>query len=123
MDVYYLGLLIKMCLDKKVTNRLFQVSTNDIETLHGFSKHYSDVFGVSKDMFTKGRWTFPLNQTQSTTQVEDKLFFKLDTANLEGFLNIELPTIKESLEFTYSRLGGQSVKKANSQGSDGIKFI
>lgn len=123
LDVYYLGLLIKMCIDKKVTNRLFQVSSSDIGTLYDFAKSYCEVFSASKDLISKGRWPFPMNHTQSTTQVEDQLYFKLDTANLEGFLNINLPTIKESLQFTHGRYGGITQGKKKSQASEGIKFI
>lgn len=123
LDVYYLGLLIKMCFDRKVTNRLFQVSSTDIGTLHTFAKNYCEIFGAGKDLVSKGRWPFPMNKTQSTTQVEDQLYFKLDTANLEGFLNINLPSIKESLEFTYQRFGGHGHSKKNSQATEGIKFI
>lgn len=123
LDVYYLGLLIKMCIDKKVTNRLFQVSSSDIGTLYDFAKSYCEVFSASKDLISKGRWPFPMNHTQSTTQVEDQLYFKLDTANLEGFLNINLPSIKESLEFTHNRYGGIAQGKKKSQASEGIKFI
>ena len=123
LDVYYLGLILKMCFDKKVSNRLFQVSSNDICTLYDFSKFYAKSFNISPDIFSKGRWAFPLNQGQSTTPVENKLYFSLDTANLEGFLNINLPSIEESLAFTFERLGGQTAKSQSSQASEGIKFI
>jgi dTDP-4-dehydrorhamnose reductase len=123
LDVYYLGLILKMCFDKKVSNRLFQVSSNNICSLYEFSKFYAKSFNTSPDIFSKGRWAFPLNQGQSTTPVENKLYFNLDTANLEGFLNINLPSVEESLAFTFERLGGQVAKSRASQASEGIKFI
>ncbi|MCR9204957.1 MAG: hypothetical protein NXH75_10290, partial [Halobacteriovoraceae bacterium] len=124
IDVYYLGLLIKMTIEKNVTNRLFQVSSKDIGTLYDFSMAYANVFGLGKDRFSKGKWSFPINQTQSTTAVEEKLYFKLDTGNIEGFLNIELPSIEDSLRLTFNRFGGipQTNKQKNSSG-EGVKFI
>lgn len=124
LDVYYLGLLIKMTIQKETTNRLFQVSSKDIGTLYDFANFYGKVFGVTKDRFSKGRWYFPLNQTQSTTAVEEKLYFKLDTGNIEGFLNVELPTIEDSLKLTYNRYGGNaSINKGKSSSGEGVKFI
>lgn len=123
LDVYYLGLILKMCFDKKVSNRLFQVSSSEICSLYEFAKKYARAFNTSEDIFSKGRWAFPLNQGASTTQVESKLYFSMDTANIEGFLNINLPTIDESLAFTYERLGGQTNESKSSQATEGIKFI
>jgi dTDP-4-dehydrorhamnose reductase len=122
LDVYYLGMLMKMCFDKDVRNRLFQVSSSDIMNVYEFAKTYGEIFNLAKDRFSKARWPFPYNASATTTQVGDELFFKMDTANMEGFLNIELPSIKDSLEFTFNRFNGQAVKKNKSAG-DGIKFI
>ena len=50
--------------------------------------------------------------------------FKLDVVNAEGVLKIKMPTIRESLEFTYNRLHGEKVvgKLVRNRG-DGISFI
>jgi dTDP-4-dehydrorhamnose reductase len=54
----------------------------------------------------------------------DKFFLQMDISNLEGFLSIKLPSIKESLAFTFKRLNG-SVSKENKKESkgEGIQFI
>jgi len=114
---------MKMSFQKEVSNRLFQISSSDIATGYDFLKSYSDVFGLAKDRISKGRWAFPINKAQASTQVGDHLFFKLDTANLEGFLNIEVPTIEESLEFTFKRLGGISSSNKKPDQGEGVKFI
>ena len=122
LDVYYLGMLMKMCFDKDVSNRLFQVSSSDVCNTYEFAKSYGEVFGLSQDRITKARWPFPYNASATTTQVGDLLYFKMDTANIEGYLNIELPSVKDSLAFTFDRLHGQVAKKNKSAG-DGVKFI
>ena len=123
LDVYYLGMILKMNFDKGVTNRLFQVSSNDVCTMYGFAKKYADIFKVPADRFSKNRWLFPLNATQTSTKVGDETFFHLDTENIEGFLNIELPSITESLEFTYNLYHGSQKMRDNEKGGDSIKFI
>lgn len=123
LDVYYFAMILKMCFDTGVSNRLFQVSSKDTNTIYDFTKTYAEVFGESADIISKSRWAFPVNQTQSSTQVGEKLFFRMDTANIEGFLNIELPTIKESLELSFKRWGGVTKTGGNTSSSDSVKFI
>jgi dTDP-4-dehydrorhamnose reductase len=50
--------------------------------------------------------------------------FKLDIINIEGVLKIKMPTVRESLEFTYSRFKGEKniTKKVKNKG-DGVSFI
>jgi len=122
LDVYYLGMLMRMCFDKDVKNRLFQVSSSDLSNVYEFAKTYGEIFGLAKDRISKTRWPFPYNASATNTQVGDQLYFKMDTANIEGFLNIELPSIKDSLDFTFNRLNGQTSKKSKGAG-DGVKFI
>ncbi|MEC7274974.1 MAG: sugar nucleotide-binding protein [Bdellovibrionota bacterium] len=123
LDVYYLGMLIRMSFESGVSNRLFQVSSEDIGSLYQFAQNYGEVFNIAKDRFSKGRWPFPYHQSATTTSVEEQLYFKLDTANIEGFLNVNLPSIRESIEFTYQRFGGTPGHKKVGGGGDGVKFI
>jgi len=123
LDIYYLGMILKMNFDKGVSNRLFQVSSKDIGSIYQFSKYYGEVFDVSADRIGKSRWSLPLNTSQTSTSVGDQLYFNLDTENVEGFLNIELPSIKESLEFTFQRLKGIKKPHGRDTSGEGIKFI
>ncbi|MEI8348329.1 MAG: sugar nucleotide-binding protein, partial [Pseudomonadota bacterium] len=115
LDVTYLAMLMKICFDRDVSSRLYQVSSSDYLTYYDFAQIYAQVFHENPNMISKGKWPFPNEQGL------DNLFFKLDTNNLEGHLNLKLPTIKESLELCYGRLHGQA-KQAKEKGQ-GISFI
>jgi dTDP-4-dehydrorhamnose reductase len=55
---------------------------------------------------------------------DDYYYYKLDILNLEGLLKIKMPTVRESLEFTYSRLHGtKHVPKNVTSSGDGVSFI
>jgi dTDP-4-dehydrorhamnose reductase len=124
MDVYYLALIMKMAFEKKAQNRLFQVTSRDVHSLYEFGREYAEVFQHSKDMIAKGKWYFPLSQTQTSTQISgDELYFKLDSMNIEGFLNITMPSMRESLELTFNRLHGVTKKSQNESGGEGVIFI
>jgi len=124
LDVQYLALIIKICFEKSVQNRLFQVSTNDILSHFEFAKLYCDVFGESKTFVNRVRWPFPIAATAAVVPTSEKLKFKLDINNIEGFLNIELPTIEESLKFTKNRFCGVDKKTSSKKtGGEGVTFI
>jgi dTDP-4-dehydrorhamnose reductase len=124
LDIYYLALIMKMCIDNEVTNRLFQVSTSDSCTLYEFTKKYAQVFQESGDLVSKSKWKFPKSMTHSTTDmIGDDLYFKMDVGNLGGFLNIKMPTVEESLEFTFKRLHGQRSAIRGSNTGDSVTFI
>jgi dTDP-4-dehydrorhamnose reductase len=124
LDVNYIALIMKICFDKGVQNRLFQVSSNDKITFYDFAKTYAKVFGESDHMISKGRWSYPVMATaHANAPVDNKLHFKMDVSNVEGFLNVKLPTVEESLEFTFRRYKGvKKVGRQSAQG-DGISFI
>lgn len=121
LDVFYLGLIIKLCIDKKAQNRLIQVCSSDIMSYYEFSILYSKIFNESSAQITKGRWPLPLIQLRDGT--EDNWYYQLDTINLEGFLNIEMPSIEESLKLTLQRCNGElgAVRKKKQGGN--IAFI
>jgi len=119
LDIYYLGLLLKLSFKTKVTNRLFQVCSRDFNTFYGFGQEYAKAFSTNESMFSKGRFAFP-RVGNSARALGDGLYFKMDTSNIEGYLNVKLPSIQESLEFTFKRFLGE--KKTDRGGSD-ITFI
>lgn len=124
LDIYYLSLIMRMCIDNEVTNRLFQVSSDDICTLYKFAKTYANVFQESGELVSKAKWKFPKSLTHSSSEVMgDEFFFKMDIGNLGGFLNIKMPTIEESLNFTFKRLNGQRAVLKGSSSGDSITFI
>lgn len=122
LDVTYLAMIIKMAFQQLAMNRLFQVSSKDFYTNYDFVKKYAEVFGISSTILGRDKWPFPLQLGTGATYSGADLCFKMDVSNVEGFLNIKLPTIEESLKFTQTRLHGGD-KKSKSGGGDGIKFI
>jgi dTDP-4-dehydrorhamnose reductase len=122
LDIQYLGMVMKMSFDKGSTNRLLQVSSQDIMSHHDFAKKYCEIFGGNGDLVNKVKWPFPLHGSV-TDDVADHLLFSMDISNIEGFLNIELPSIEESLAYTYQRLGGVDQSKKGKAKTASINYI
>jgi dTDP-4-dehydrorhamnose reductase len=124
LDIYYLGLVVKMCIDKNVVNRLIHFSSQDTMSYFDFAKHYCEVYRQSEELVVSGKWNLPKMKGSVNKNKDDYYYYKLDILNLEGLLKIKMPTVRESLEFTYSRWNGtkHSAKNITSAG-DGVSFI
>jgi len=120
IDIYYLAFVLKMCIQKNVSNRLLHFSTQDIVTTYRFFEEYCQVFGASEGLGRKGKWPFPALKGVS---VPERQNYHLDILNIEGLLKIKMPTVRESLELTYARMHGKENLKLKSSSSDEIKFI
>ena len=124
LDVYYLGMVLKMCIDKNVSNRLVQFSSQDTMTHYEFANTYAKVFHESTSLINKGKWNIPILKNASIDRVDDHLHFKMDVMNLEGLLKIKMPTIKESLEFTLRRFHGpRAASKGVVNKGEGLSYI
>ncbi|MBT3585277.1 MAG: sugar nucleotide-binding protein [Halobacteriovoraceae bacterium] len=124
LDIAYLAMVLKICFDKNVMNRLFQLSSSDALSYYDFSKQYCEVFGDNSELVVKGKWPFPVLSAGAGGAISgDDLFYKMDIGNLEGFLNIKMPTIKESLAYSYRRFGGKVEEDKSSKKGEGITFI
>ncbi|MGZ3788333.1 MAG: SDR family oxidoreductase [Bacteriovorax sp.] len=124
LDVYYLGMILKMCIDKNITNRLVHLSTQDTLTHYEFAKLYCEIFNESDGLINKGKWHFPIAKGANIEKLEEHLYFKLDILNIEGLLKVKMPTVRESVEFTYKRFQGtKDVPKAVKSRGEGISFI
>lgn len=124
IDVFYLGMILKMCIDKNVSNRLIHFSSQDTMSYYEFAKLYTEVFGESDGLINKGKWHLPILKSATVDRVDEHLYFKLDVLNIEGLLKIKMPTIRESLEFTLKRFNG--AKKSNrskTDKSEGLSYI
>ena len=60
LDIYYIAAMMKICFDKEVKNRLFQISTKDIMSSFEFAKAYAETFHQEKSMISKGKWKYPI---------------------------------------------------------------
>jgi len=109
LDIYFLGLLIKMCFENMIRNRVFQVSSSDVITFYDFAKMYVKTFGAPDGLVAKGKWNFPLLSYVELSLME-QMNFRMDYSNLESFLNISLPSVQESLNFTKKRLCSTSTE-------------
>ena len=118
LDIYYLGMLINICLEKEVTNRLFQVSSSDFMSSYEFGLQYAEVFNENKAFIN--RTAYPVPEIGNSGKASTASCFKMDVKNIEGYLHVEMPSIRESLEFTLRRLNGSHDKEAK---NEGIKFI
>ena len=107
IDIHYLAMILRMCFRENAVNRLFQISSSDICTHYEFAQTYCDVFShpESTTLLQKGHWAVPFSD--DTPSVEDgNLHYMMDLSNIEAFLSIKMPSIRESLEFTKKRLTG-----------------
>src|SRR3989339_1682089 len=121
LDPYYLGMVIKLAIDKQAINRLFQVSSKDYYTVYDFAKIYCKVFHQLDRNLAKGNWVFPIMSSSTSSWEGGDIFFKMDIMNIENFLNIKMPTVEESLGLTYKRFMGLD-KKGRSK-DEGIVYI
>ena len=101
LDAHYLGMVMKLCFERGIMNRLLHVSSSDTETHLGFARAYCDVFGRPADGAVGTKWPFPVAKNK---EPPGTLAFRLSVTNVEGFFNIGLPSVRESLEFTRKRL-------------------
>ncbi len=121
LDVYYLCLIIKLSIERRAQNRLIHVCSQDIMTRYDFAKLYCQIFQEPSNRVAKGRWALPLTKLRDGT--EEFWYYKLSCENLEAFLNIDMPTIEESLDLTLRRLNGsKEVSRKKNQGGT-ISFI
>jgi dTDP-4-dehydrorhamnose reductase len=124
LDVYYLGLVLKMCIDKNVVNQLIHFSSQDVMSFYEFSNLYAEIFHQPKELISRGKWPMQLMKGSGNKNKDECYYYKLDILNLEGLLKIKMPTIKESLEFTYSRFHGpKQVSKTSTNQGEELSFI
>lgn len=102
MDIHILARILKASLAKDVTNRLFHVSTKDCMTRYEFAKLYAKFFKKDEDLIQRANAIFPGESKKSSS--DGSLYYRLDTSNIEEFLNAKMPRIEESLALTYKRL-------------------
>jgi dTDP-4-dehydrorhamnose reductase len=123
LDIYYLAMIIKLCMDQGLSNRLVQISSQDTYSMYDFASKYAEIFGESKDLAGKGKWPFPHIASPTSTYAGGDLHYKLDIGNLESLLKIKLPTVEESIKFTYKRYHGSDLSKRRNTKGEEVQFI
>ncbi len=104
LDVFYLAYIIKLCIDNNIINKILHLSSKDHMTYYDFFNTYCNVFGIDHSMINKHKLYFPI--TKNNEDSEGNLYYRLDYSDLEIELDVNMPTIKESIEFTKLRFGG-----------------
>ena len=104
LDINYLGFVIRELLNYEVKNRIFQLSSSDVMTLHEFGKTYAEIFDEEDSLISIGKLRFPVTKDYSSKADEIDHVYHIDNVNLEGFLDLKMPTIGKSLLFTYKTL-------------------
>lgn len=106
LDILFLCSILKNVLKKSPTNRLFQISSLDAMTMYEFAKSVMLENKLDDSLVSKGRVSYPMIKdvdSNFSENLEQK--YLLDTANVEGYLNLKMPTIIESIKFTRERMG------------------
>ena len=106
LDVHYLGFIVKELLSINVKNRVFQLSSSDVMTCYEFAKIYAKIFNEEEGLITSGKLRFPVTKDSNNNSEEIDHFYQMDNFNLEGFLDLKMPTIEESLKFTFQNYNG-----------------
>lgn len=106
LDVRILAKMIRLGIEKNVTNRLFQVTSQDVMSRYEFVRLYCKVFGQDENLILKGQWELPLDEAQFRSKALERYFFRMATTNAEEFFGLRMPSVEESLKSTKKRLTG-----------------
>ncbi len=104
LDIYILGKVIKTAFAKKITNRLIQISSRDYMTRFEFAQIYAKTFRKDSGSIQKITGKFPLDTEKNSAAPLAIYHFNLDTTNVEEFLGTKMPSIEESLQYTFKRM-------------------
>lgn len=124
LDATYLASIVKQCFDLNVTNRLLQISTPNIMNRYQFAQLYAKQFKQNELLVSKFNWQFPFDQKNTSAYYTDgDLFYQMNISNIESLLKMKMPTIEESMEFTYKRLTMNTKQSKSIKKSSGVSFI
>lgn len=101
MDVQIMIRILKATLANNITNRLLHVSSKDFMTRYEFALLYAKIFKKDEGLVQRINGKFPVDKNKDENQ---SYYYRLDTSNIEEFLNAKMPKIEDSLQLTYKRL-------------------
>ena len=104
LDVHILAKLIKLGIEKNVTNRLFQITSKDILSRYDFARLYCQIFGKDENLVARAQWRLPLDDSQFRGKELQNYNFRMDTKNAEQYFSLRMPTVEESIKATKKRL-------------------
>jgi dTDP-4-dehydrorhamnose reductase len=122
LDVNLFCQVLKILIEKEITNRLMQISSSNVVSYYEFAKSYAKVFELDDSSISKGVWTFPLEKNFFTiNNAMDERKFRLDILNIERAIGMLMPTVEQSLMATKNSLSNKDLKKKRKV--DGIQYI
>lgn len=101
LDIQILGRVLKALIEQNVTNRLFHVSSKDFMTRYEFAQKYARIFKKDQGLLVRGSGRFPADKNKNGEN--GNYFFRLDTSNIEEFLQTKMPKVEDSLQLTHKR--------------------
>lgn len=123
LDIWTVAEVLKLAIEKNITNRLFQVSSSDLMNRYEFAQKYYELFNGNTALLAKGDWKFPRTENQIALQgLGEELFFRMDISNIENTLDIAIPTIEETILKVNKKLSGSYGSQGKTK-SAGITFI
>ncbi len=123
LNVQYLAEMIDLCIEKNISNRLLQLSSNDYDSHYGFAKKLANKFDYNDTPLIKSSWDFPVQRNMAGIGQDDKMYFMMDTLNLEYSLEVAIPSIDESLDRTKKLLDPKNLTGKKAVTSGAAKYI
>lgn len=103
LDIQIMARILKAVVAKNISNRLFHLSSKDFMTRYEFARLYASIFKKDESLIQKTTGRFPVDKKKEGDE-NSSFYYRLDTENIEEFLNTKMPRIEDSLNLTYKRL-------------------
>jgi dTDP-4-dehydrorhamnose reductase len=122
LDVNLFCQVLKILIEKEVTNRLMQISSSNVVTYYDFAKTYAKIFEVDDSPISKGVWTFPMEKNFFTINNSmDARTFRMEVLNIERSIGMLMPTVEQSLMATKKSLTNSDLRKRRK--IEGIRYV
>lgn len=105
LDVQIMIRVLKAAIDRNVTNRLFHVSSKDFMSRYEFARLYAKIFRKDEGLIQRVNGKFPSDKSRG--EDGSSYYYRLDTGNIEEFLNTKMPRIEDSLNLSFKRFHSQ----------------
>jgi dTDP-4-dehydrorhamnose reductase len=124
VDTSTISHLLKMVIEKNITNRLLQISSSDLMTRYEFTKLFLESGGGNSGLLVKGDWKFPRTENQLSLQhLGEELYFRMDTYNILDEFEFKMPSIEEMILNYKKDLEGTISTASKRAKSTGVNFI
>lgn len=95
MDPRYLAQIIHLAIEKNVTNRLFQISSQDTMSRYEFARKYIKAQGLDENLVVRAQWSFPLDESSARSRGRDYFRYKMSVKNAEEFFQLTMPSAQD----------------------------